>query len=104
MVPGRPGSRPRMTSLTTGARLNACAAQASDIFGQHPGVDVDEPARAREASMNTTELCETWMRARAARRFLLPLTLAGALSSVPAPAFAQAFTLPRGVGAVTLAF
>jgi hypothetical protein len=35
---------------------------------------------------------------------LRSLAIAGALASVPAPAFAQAFTLPQGVGGVTLAF
>ncbi|HEX7616825.1 MAG TPA: hypothetical protein VF554_16305, partial [Thermoanaerobaculia bacterium] len=36
------------------------------------------------------------------KRLLRSLTLVGALASVPAPAFAQAFTLPQGVGGVTL--
>lgn len=38
------------------------------------------------------------------KRLLRSLTLVGAFASVPAPACAQAFTLPRGVGGVTLAF
>src|SRR5512143_2454409 len=39
----------------------------------------------------------------AARRFLFPLAVAGALASVPTPLAAQAFTLPRGIGSLTLA-
>jgi hypothetical protein len=37
------------------------------------------------------------------KRLLRSLTIAGALASVPAPVAAQAFTLPQGVGGVTLA-
>jgi hypothetical protein len=36
------------------------------------------------------------------RRFLLSTAVAGALASIPSPAAAQAYTLPKGVGAVTL--
>ena len=58
--------------------------------------------------MNTIELRRPRILVRAARgspraASLLPLAIAGALASVPAPAVAQAFTLPQGVGAVTLA-
>ena len=58
--------------------------------------------------MNVIELREArHARARgamiAARRFLLPLTIVAALASVPTPANAQAFTLPRGVGSLTFA-
>lgn len=40
----------------------------------------------------------------AARRVLLPVTIAGALATVPAPVAAQWSTLPQGIGALTLAF
>jgi len=38
------------------------------------------------------------------KRLLRSLTLVGAIASVPAPAFAQAFTLPQGVGGLSLLF
>ena len=51
--------------------------------------------------MNKIEVGETGMTI-AARRFLLPLTIVAPLALVPAPAFAQAYSLPQGVVGVTL--